>query len=295
MSITEIKQDSKTDVLIEKLYTELSFLSQKVGYLESNKIDKEDLSKELANQHLLMDDLENQYEKQQESYKENIKIALKMVQKIQDPISAVSKSLKKISVDTREVETKKSLDSCLTTLEKLKKQCSNSNYYFDTLLKEKKFLLEKKNLQKLFTKLQKHPLYHFLEIPTLPSKTVIITWELLEFLHYEIFQFLYQEAILDKKISVKYKEIPAEVALNNQSNICISFLFTTKTNLVWNKLWENSLRYNEEEKDKIPLQWFHWKKYLNQYQGEFFVEEEKKVTGFSFSIPFQETKTNYSI
>jgi hypothetical protein len=285
----EAKQKiSQTDLLIEKLYGELSFLSQKLEHLEKDKVGKKELSQELEKHHSLIDDLQNSYEKQETNYRENIKIALKMVQKIEEPITNVSDSLQKISNKTKEFETKKSLDSCLATLEKLKKQCTDSNSYFDTLLAEKQFSSKEYSLQELFSVFQKHPLQPFVKFPSIAQEQVIIHWDLLEKIHYQIFEFLYKEALVDKGVKIMFQSIPPELALSNKWTVCTSFYFATKEKLVWNEKWEDSLSYTQEQKNKIPLKWLHWKKELNQYQGDFYIEEENlQIQGFSVLLPFQ--------
>ena len=88
-------EGTKTDSLIQELRTELTELSYKVQKLESTKVSKEILYQELEHNNSIINDLRSQYEKQNVEYKENISIASKMIQKIQMPISQVSKNLQK--------------------------------------------------------------------------------------------------------------------------------------------------------------------------------------------------------
>lgn len=281
---------SETDLLIEKLYDELSFLSQKITQLESNKVSKTELSQKLEHHHFLIDNLQDQYEKQEVSYKENIKIALKIMQQIKEPVESVSNSLQIISNQTKESETKKSLDSCLQTLEKIKQHCYDSDSYFDVLLTEKKITSKEVDLQKLFTTLIQHPVYNHLQFSEMLTEKIIVKKELLYAILYEIFEFLYQD-LPSKKINVTVQKISPETALNNQWNLCISFYFSPKNKMFWNQNWENSLQYTAEQKNKIPLQWFYWKKELNLDQGELYVEEENsQVQGFSLTLPFEYQK-----
>ena len=292
MEETQKQKISQTDLLIEKLYDELSFLSQKLARLESDKVGKIELSEKLEHHHFLINNLQTQYKKQEISYKKNIKIAMKMMQQIKDPIANVSNSLQKISDKTKELETKKSLNSCLNTLAKLKQQCYDSESYFDILLTEKKFTSKECSLQEIFTALNQHPLYGDLKFSEILSEKIITKKELLQAIFYEIFDFLYQAILPANKVSIVMQKISPDNSLNNQWNTCISFYFQSKEKILWNKDWENSLQYTADEQNKIPLKWLYWKKELNLYQGEFYVEEEEnQVEGISLTLPFQYSKS----
>ena len=290
MEAKQQKQISQTDLVIQELYDKLSVVSQRVEDLESTKLDKQELAQELERHYSLIDDLQSQYERQKLEYKENIKIASKMLQQIKKPIDEVSNSLQKMLAETKETAAQKYLSACLLTLKKLKQQCSDSNVYFNSLLAEKKYPTQECSLQNLFLQLEHHKLYPLIKQQTssIEQKNIITNLQLLESMNYKIFEFLYKEADPQEGVKILLQEISPDASLNNKWNICISFYFKSLNKITWSRDWQNSISYTENETNKIPLELFFWKKELNLYQGDFFIEEKDGIVeGFSVVLPFE--------
>ncbi len=282
-------EGTKTDSLIQELRTELTELSYKVQKLESTKVSKEILYQELEHNNSIINDLRSQYEKQNVEYKENISIASKMIQKIQMPISQVSKNLQNLKGQSQEKQIQESLNSCLDTLEKLMNQCNESSDYFNSLIDNKQYPLEDCFTEDIFKNCLNHSLHPLCEfkVEKKIQQKIILCISLLQEILQKFFDFLEKSIQPQSPIQIFIQEITPESSLNNLLNLNIKIHFKTKKDFFWLDSWQNSLSIGGDDEDKLPLEWCLWKKELVSNRGDFFVEEKnKKINGISIVMPF---------
>ena len=228
-------EGTKTDSLIQELRTELTELSYKVQKLESTKVSKEILYQELEHNNSIINDLRSQYEKQNVEYKENISIASKMIQKIQMPISQVSKNLQNLKGQSQEKQIQESLNSCLDTLEKLMNQCNESSDYFNSLIDNKQYPLEDCFTEDIFKNCLNHSLHPLCEfkVEKKIQQKIILCISLLQEILQKFFDFLEKSIQPQSPIQIFIQEITPESSLNNLLNLNIKIHFKTKKDFFW--------------------------------------------------------------
>ena len=217
-----------------------------------------------------------------------------MVQKIQTPISEVSQSLQNLKKQTQEKQFHKSLNSCLSILDKLMNQCDESSSYFNSLLDEKQYSLQDCFVHDIFKSCFEHPLYPLckFQIEEKVKQKIILRITLLQKILQKLFFFLQKSAQPQSAIRISIQEITPESSLNNLLNLNVKIHFQTKKDFFWLNNWKDSISIGEDNEDKLPLEWCLWKKELMSNKGDFFIEEKnQKINGISIVIPFTYSNT----